>query len=214
MVRKYFIALNNISEKIKAHFDFLENRSYGRATEKDINKIPHAEWIPNQLKSLSKDIDGASMRWQSREDAASRLACMGSIKLLPIEHIYGDWQGIVYFDFTENPRLRDFKIVDFFADEACVGLYHDAEQDPGLYLYDFERGPYALHLDLNGYFQLLELTLGYSYWQRVVLDLLAGEESPKTRQFRQDMSDWVPGFDYAAFVALYHEVKLPSAPPA
>ena len=214
MAREYISIIYKIGQHISAHFEMIEARSYRGPTKGSWEGISHLDWIPVALKNFSLDVNGSLMRWQSPSDGTGRTACMGSIKLLPVEQIYSDWQGIVYFDFTENPRLRAFKIVDFFADEACVGLYHDAEQDPGLYFYDFERGPYPLHLDVKGYLRLLEVTLGYSYWQRVVLDLLAGEDSPKIRQFRQDMEAWVPEFDYNAFAALYHEVKLPSALPA
>ena len=209
MSREYFIALNEICKKIKQYFELSENRSYSRATDKSLNKLPHQERIPDQLRVMSKDIDGSTIRWHSPEDESNRSSCTGSINLLPIHKIYGDWKGIVYFEFTENQRLQDFKIVDFFAEEACVGLYHDAEQDSGLYFYDFERGPYPLHIDLKGYVQLLEMTLGYSYWQKVILDLVSGEESATTRQFRQDMTAWVPKFSFQSFTALYEQVRLP-----
>ena len=205
-------------------FDVTASRSGLKKNGKAWAKIPHAEWIPAQLRQYGEEVNGHLLEWQSRRDGSERPVCRGRVELLALEHIYGDWVEHVYLEASEpaDSRLRAFKIVDYFLPEACVGLYHDAQQDPGLYFYSLGEGeaPYPLHLDLRGYLRLLAVSLGYEYWQLALLRLLPDDgRNPAYRQagniledFRRDMAAWDPEFDYAAFVALYHAVKLPSAP--
>lgn len=206
-------------------FDITDSRPGRLKTRKRTwEQLPHYEWIPEQLKRYATETNGYMTEWQSRPDGSGRLMCRGRYELLPLEDIYGDWKDHVYFGFPEeSPRLANFKVIDLFTAEACVGLYHDAQQDPGLYYHAVGEGtdPYPLHLDLLGYLKLLRLSLGYRYWQLALLETLPNDgRNPAyqleaiTPTFRRDMEAWVPEFDYAAFVALYHEVKLPSAPVA
>ncbi|GAB3825783.1 hypothetical protein GCM10028821_07140 [Hymenobacter jeollabukensis] len=139
--------------------------------------------------------------------------------MLPLRTTLRNWKEHIYFGWPEEPRRRRaFKVVDFFTPEACVGFYHDAQLDPGLYFFELGEGgePYPLYVDLKGYLTLLSYTLGYKYWQLALLQLLPPDERNPgfqsnltfTDKFRRDLSAWVPEFDYNKFVTIYQQVKL------
>lgn len=207
-------------------FEITESHGGRFKTRKQVwEKLPHYDWIPAELKQYALEINGYMLAWKSREDGSGRPACRGRYELLPLEHIYADWKDHVYFGFPEeDPRLACFKVVDLFAPEASVGLYHDAAQDPGLYYHQHGEGtvPYPLYLDLLGYLRLLEQSLGYHHWQLSLLALLPNDGRNPAYQtdpaflgaFRRDLEAWDPEFDYDAFVALYHEVKLKDYTPS
>jgi len=80
--------------------------------------------------------------------------------LAPLSELYGDWEGFLFLNHEPaESRLHQFKLVDTGQDPLLVGLYHDAAQDLGLYVYDPGEPPYPLYLDLPGYIALLEYTL-------------------------------------------------------
>jgi hypothetical protein len=205
------------SNQIWALFDEIEHENYSRATKRVFGKIAHFEWVPPQMVACSRDSNGSKIAWETRSDQAPYAS--GGIHLLPIDQIYQDWKGIVYFDYPESDpaqqRLETFKIVDFFVSEACVGLYHDAQQDPELFLYSFEGLPQPLGVDVKGYMQLLTLSLGYYYWQQLLVELTVAPTttsfSPKgttAQRFVQEMSLLSPDFTLEAFIQLYEKVRL------
>ncbi|MDO7873783.1 hypothetical protein Q5H93_03495 [Hymenobacter sp. ASUV-10] len=223
--------LLDVDDRVFELFTTTETLSDTKRNRKALAKIPHPEWIPAALRQYDKEVGVRRLGWKTPDDGSGRPACRGRYDFPPLEDIYGDWEGAAYFDMPdepglepENPRLRDFKIVDIFVGEAGVGLYHDAAQDPGLYYLEFGNGdePYPLHVDFAGYLQLLRHTMGYLYWPKVVLSLLPNDgRNPAYRtsvdrpeKFRRDMTAWVPEFDYDAFVACYHAVKLQNYTPS
>jgi hypothetical protein len=188
-------------------------------------KLKHVEWIPEQFLACAREINGYTLQWESRPGHPERPACEGAIRLLPIRTMLRDWKGHVYFGWPEEPkRRRAFKIVDFFVNEACVGFYHDAQCDPGLYFFELGEGvePYPLHLDLKGYLTLLNHVMGYRYWQLAVLRQLPDDgRNPSYRsdpnfldEFRRDLGAWVPEFKYEEFVVLYQQFKLRNYTPS
>ena len=164
-----------------------------------------------------KECGGATNYWETKP--GQEPYATGSFRLLPIDQIYGDWQGVVYFPDlmpeAQVQQLRAFKIVDFFADEACVGLYHTEAKDPQLYYYSFEDMPEPLGLDLLGYIQLLPLTLGLRYWQVLLAELARDPARPyqpqtvNSQEIAAQLEAVVPGFSLPAFVQRYDELRLP-----
>lgn len=217
---KYIVArfVVDTSEACHEIFEMTETRFFPRATKKSWTKVPHREWVPAQLVTYAETVGGQRRVWRTPSDESGRPACVGGFNFLPVEEIYADWADSVYFGFPEeNPRLSQFKPVDYCQPEAFVGLYHDEEKSPALYYYAPGEGqePYPLQLDLEGYVQLLPYTLGYAHWQLALLELLpddgrnpAHRLAPVTPALRRDLSAWYPDFDYDAFVARYHELRL------
>ena len=187
-------------------------------TPEEVAQVKHPSWVPLTLLDFAQARNGFSLNWTSGKD--HDLPQDGSINVLPLQRIFGDWQDVVYFDHEPTERqaqLRDFKIVDFFVDEACVGCYYRPERDEQLYYFDFEDLPQPLGVDFWGYLTLLPFTLGYRYWQYLLLDLYArpvgaGPFQParsQTHRLVERLQAVVPSFDLAAFVVQYEAVRLP-----
>ena len=189
------------------------------ATAAELAQVAHLDWVPTTLLEFARVRNGFSFRWEVGGDA-QHAPDRGAVKVHPLEYICVDWKDVVYFDHEPAERqaqLRDFKIVDFFVDEACVGCYYRPERDEQLYYFDFEDLPQPLGVDFWGYLTLLPFTLGYRYWQYLLLDLYArpvgaGPFQParsQTHQLVERLQAVVPSFDLAAFVAQYEAVRLP-----
>ncbi len=148
--------------------------------------------------------NGLIVNWKLKEGEES-----GCIKILKLDKIFIDGKDMVYFDHTpEDSVLRDFYIVDFFVDEACVGIYANHPELPGIHYFDFENQTYPLHVDFEGYMKLLGETKGFLYWQKVILDHLSGSESYETKNFKEIMPSLFPDFDYDKFIELYESVRI------
>jgi hypothetical protein len=180
-------------------------------TKKELAGLQPAEWIAPVMLHYGKHLNGLRWEWESTEPVVAR----GSINLLTLPEIYGDWKGLVYYDDPdEDPRLATFKPVDLYAPDSCVGLYHDERADPALYYYEFGEEPYALGIDVQAYFQLLSQTLGIMHWPLLLLEAAAlppdapyQPQSGTTRDVAEELPKLYPAFDLADFIATYRQLR-------
>ncbi len=210
--------LHQIQQRCEHLFELREPAGGGLPIDEAAARasLPHPEWIPESVWAYARQLNGFSVSWQAATDAKAS----GIIWLLTLEDIFRDWEPEI--GGWAGPRMRAFKPVDMHNGYLLVGLFHDEAQDPGLYVYEPGEGePYPLYLDLPGYIALLSYSLGYQYWQAVLLELLpddgrnpAHQTGSVTPDFRRDLEALDPDFDYEALVALYHEVKLKSYRPS
>ncbi len=133
----------------------------------------------------------------------------GMVKILPLSQIIQDWEGIVYFSDTDkDDPIRNFYPVDFFVDEACVGIYAGSDQTTSLYLYDFQEAPYRLDLDMEGYLKMILLSRGFFYWQDAIRAIRSGADNPQSERFKKYMPELFPDFKFEDFVATYEQLRL------
>ncbi len=153
--------------------------------------------------------NGFSIKWRLKTEK-NQHSFQGSINILPIEEVFGDWEEIVYFDFTEeHDRAKSFKIIDFFMPEACIGIFTDDENDNSLYYHDFEGEFYPLHLDMEGYINMLGLSYGTSGWQMAILIHQQGAFSKVIDDaFEKQMINLFPEFKLEEFIASYEEQRI------
>jgi hypothetical protein len=106
--------------------------------------------------------------------------------------------------------MENFKIVDFFADESCVGYIHDEQKvDYMQYLDLGDSEPKPLSLNFAGYLELLLTCRGFAYWQLVILHLRnGGGYESKVEEFKTYMPQLFPDFKWEEFVALYEKVRI------
>ncbi|RTQ46006.1 hypothetical protein EJV47_22875 [Hymenobacter gummosus] len=205
-------------------FVLRESEGGSRPRPKAWAKIPHAEWIPQQVMDYGLQLNGCVVEWVSPDDDSGRPKAVGRFQLLTLDDIYSDWsKELGLHHEPADSRLHHFKVVDLAYTDVCVGLYHDEAQDPGLYVFRPASGeqPYPLYLDLLGYARLLTKSLGYQNWQIALLQLLPDDGinighrlEPEYPELREMMSAWVPEFDYEAFVAQYQELQLRNYTPS
>jgi len=222
MALNYLNTIRQFTEKCEFCFETQPPVTHRAPTKDELAKLAHQEWMPEQLLAFCNLFNGALYAWQSKPESAGR-PCRGKLHLQRLQDVYADWEGTVYFANrleADGHRLRDFKVLDFFADEAGVGFYHDAAQDRELYLYVFqEYGPLPLGVDFDGYLQLLSHSLAHSHWPYLLAELaehfatrpaqpFPGPHTPNARIFVDDMSSQTD-FSLAEFVALYEQVRLP-----
>lgn len=163
--------------------------------------------LPKEVVNLYKQIDGCKLEWE-HEDFPDNPAVKGICRLLSAKEISLPTEGVVWFnDPPTGDPIRKFAIIDFFVNEACVGVYKDSD-DPALYYYDFEDKPQSLQLDMNGYITMLAEARGFWYWQLVLLDILSGEEHTETKSFKLYMPKIFPDFSFNEFASRYQKVKL------
>lgn len=147
--------------------------------------------------------NGLSIQWERRgakEIPRGGLAA-GYIELLPVEEVFGDWKGVIYFD--EDDEYRPLRPFDFFVEEACAALYVDGSADPEVYYHYLGEEARGLGVNFEGYLELLLKSRGFWYWQRAVA--APDPRQPDARMsveeanFREFMPQLFPDFDPAAF---------------
>ena len=167
--------------------------------------------LPQNLTDFYQIAPRFELKWQARELKNGDSPIQGLANILKPEQVLSDWAGIVYFkDQDHYDYMEHFKIVDFFADEACVGYVHDEQKvDYMQYLDLGAQEPQPLDLNFAGYLELLLACRGYAYWQLVILHLRNGSgHENKVEEFKTFMPQLFPDFKWEDFVALYHKVRI------
>lgn len=163
---------------------------------------------PQDIFYLHRDMNGLTVEWEGQD--ISDPDVRGSIKILSVKDILRDWSGVVYFDFTPNTdRIRNFRPIDFFVDEACAGAFLNEpdNEDDSLYLYNFEGEPVNLHLDMKAYVEMMLAAKGFLYWHYALIEILSQKENPASQRFKAWMPRLFPEFSWTEYVALYERLK-------
>lgn len=197
----YLYFINNLPIEVfeKEHFKV---KDYNNGYESDFDRTD----IDNELNKFYKKFDGLLFKWEAIDDNPDNF---GSINILKTKDAFADGKDLVFFDHTpDDSPLRDFYIIDFFVDEACVGVYGNHPELPGMHYFEFENETYPLYVDFEGYMKLLGETKGFLYWQKAILDHLAHSESFETKNFKEVMPRLFPDFSYEKFIELYESVRI------
>jgi hypothetical protein len=174
--------------------------------------VPHGQpiadfeiQVPPAMTAFYQSVRSLEIHWTPKNEEELPFV-FGRIRILPIEQVFSDWEGIVWFEGVNN-RMSNFKIVDFFQDEACVGFFQDEGENPNMYFYNFHGMPHNLHVKFDAYIQLLFKSYGFAYWQLMVLALISGKESIESEDFRKYMPILFEGFVVDDFIALFETVR-------
>lgn len=164
--------------------------------------------IPSNTFDFHQEMNGLIIEWKSREETPD---VKGLVKILSLEEILRDWEGVIYFDFAPNEdRMKNFYPIDFFVAEACTGAFlNEANQeDRTLYLHSLGGELTALKLDINGYIQMMVASKGFLYWQYAVREILEKEENPQSQRFKEWIPQLFPDFSWQAYVDQYNQVRI------
>lgn len=201
--RDFFELVQTLKENPK-----LEIRSYAypekidEASQLAIGKVS----LPQSLTEFLQALNGLSVRWENRVQDTTLI--VGSLQILPVKEIVKDWNQIVYFDDDTNAGLNQFYPVDFFADEACCGVFGGSKND-SLHYYAFSSGvePYDLHLNIEEYVALAVEVKCYRYWPLIVQLITEKISSPMIQKFGDDMAVLFPDFSVEKFIRRYKELR-------
>lgn len=170
-------------------------------------QIDTARWyaelkLPQGVEEFYKELNGFHLEWEATEPfAPDQAPDKGSIQLLPIERIFGNWKGTTWFDdFEGGDRFKEVKPFDLFQPEACAAFCQKPEKSPQneVYFHYFGEDLCATGYDFSEYLDRLITSRGYLYWQ---LTLCPDTESnPEVRKFRERMPVLFPDFCADAFV--------------
>jgi hypothetical protein len=134
----------------------------------------------------------------------------GSMKIWPLSSIFLELGNLTYYDENEDdPEMKNFHIVDYYADENMVGTL------AGNYCYEslcnFEAGTNyiePLHLNLEGYIIMAMEARAFYPWPTIILSYLSGESSPEMEKMKLYMPKIFRGWTWEGFIQKYEEVRL------
>jgi hypothetical protein len=164
--------------------------------------------LPVEFGNSSYLFFGFVVSWKSANGLS--IDAMGSINILPISQIFGDWEETVYWpDTALDSDLRDFKVVDRFLPEYGCGIYWGKRKDLTFHWAELDGSePISLDLDINGYIEMLIAAKGYIQWQTAILFLLHGRSTANVDDFKTHMPILFPDWTWEAFVQKFEEVRL------
>ncbi|MBI1294126.1 hypothetical protein GC175_04100 [bacterium] len=176
------------------------------ATAAELNEARHRFNLTEVMESFYSEVNGLTIQWERSEGKALPDGGLvaGSIDLLPVQEVFGDWEDVIYFE--KNDQFQLLYPFDFFVPEACAALYLDGSENPAVYYHYLGEEMISLGLSFGTYLELLLKSRGYWYWQMAVatsqsqgaLTTISVEEKNFWRMMPQLFSD----FDEADFKRL------------
>lgn len=155
-----------------------------------------------EMRDFYAEANGFELTWRGGPRLADQGYVAGRVDLIPLEQVFAERRGTLYFD-DESP-VRLLRPVDFFVEDACAGLYLDGSPNPTMVFY--ERGDdrvSPLEVDFEGYLELLLKSRGFWYWQKALVMPERGNQdvpmSSEVKTFRSAAPRLFCGFDGAAF---------------
>ena len=162
--------------------------------------------LPDSLLKFLQTSNGLHLQWENSIQDTTLIA--GSLKILPGKEMVKNWNELIYFDDHTSAGLARFYPVDFFAEEACCGVFAGGNND-SLHYYTFSSGeePYDLRLNITEYVCLAIEVKCYRYWPLIIKLITEKISSPVVQKFYDDMAELFPGFSVEKFIKLYEQVK-------
>jgi hypothetical protein len=200
----FYNELSKVSNYLLKDYDFIidTNNVLKHKAKAQLSKIVT---VPYQaFYSQVKEVDIA---WKHFKFEKQPQVC-GKINILPFKTVFGDWEGIVWFNNQSNSELQQFRVFDFFSNEACVGFYDNDDQSKELFYLYFGEKPLSLSLDVEGYCKMLQQSYGFFYWQLAIVEIKTNKSSPESRDFKHYMPQLFQDFNYDKFVELYRQLKI------
>lgn len=169
--------------------------------------IPYDEPVPyisegtldEELTRFYSAVERWELRWETTENAPVKL--QGSLNFTLINRVLNanGWDLMP----ETYPKVKDFTILDYFYNEAAVGLYLN-QPEKGLFYFEFDGDPQPLNLDFKGYLEMVKYAKGVAYWQTSVIE----PTNRTSSRAIEKLSQLFPEVNVADFYALYDSVKL------
>ncbi|HET7487864.1 MAG TPA: hypothetical protein VFJ85_08040 [Acidimicrobiales bacterium] len=155
--------------------------------------------LPAGVEDFYSELNGFEVAWRSDRTGYGQPA-EGSINLLPVQRIFGDWRGTVWFESAGDERFRDVKPFDLFQPEACMAFRQPPDESPEdhVQLHVFGEEVTATAYTFTDYVDRLLVSRGFSYWQTTLCD--DAQETPEAKRFRDRAPALFPDIDLGLFV--------------
>ena len=138
------------------------------------------------------------------------------VNLLKVDLVIMNREGEIYDkdEIEPDDPIRNFHVVDDFANESCVGIYAGENATNSLYYYRRgEDSAQFLGLDLCGYIEMMVAAKGYRYWQKAILDIRKSSECTETKDLKSDLPILFSGWSWDEFVAKYQSLRIQEGTP-
>ena len=162
--------------------------------------------LHENFKKFYSEIGTYRLSWQNTLKLPEDVR--GEVKIISIIKALSDWRDVVYFD--DNLKLKNFKIMDQFSNEACCGFYTQDEKNASsglVYYYDFSGTPVSLQLTPQEYMEMMVEAKGFLYWQKVLIDQEKGNDSPQVVLMKEQLVKVFPDFKYDSFIEKFKSFK-------
>jgi hypothetical protein len=170
------------------------------ASKENVFEITQQKTGIDWRNTLYGERNGLGFKWFSKtcEDPY----VMGSVNILSLEKMSQNWNLE-----RDDSSMKDFFILDYFADETCVGFFKGLDY---LYLYRMEGEPQYLSLDLKGYIELCMEAKGFLYWQVIVRGFIDGKTVPEAKRYEKYMPTIFPDCSLEKLREVFERVKIKS----
>lgn len=179
------------------------------ATKKKLKEAQNNFNLTAAMIDFYSGANGIKIQWERKEqkEIADGGLAAGYINLLPVEQVFGNWEGVIYFD--EDDSFKPLHPLDFFIDEACAALYLDGSDNPQVYYHYLGEEMSPLGVDFEGYLQLLLKSRGFWYWHKAIAQPEYFNPyvpiSVEERNFREIMPQLFSDFNQSDFQRLNDE---------
>ena len=117
--------------------------------------------LPDGVEEFYAEMNGFTLEWRGAEsfDGDER-PMRGSVNLLPVTRVFGDWRGA-----TRAPGGEPVKPFDLFAPEACAAFYlPNGGADSPVYFHYFGEATVNTRYTFDEYLERLLVSRGFWYW--------------------------------------------------
>jgi hypothetical protein len=201
--RDFFDLIQQLKENTKLN---VQSYGYPDKIDKASQQVIEKAKLPESLAIFLQSLNGLYLRWENAVQDTTLIE--GSLKILPAKEITKSWDGVIYFDDDTSTVMKDFYPVDFFADEACCGVFGKSKNDH-LHYYAFSSGeePYDLQLNIEDYITLAMEVKCYRYWPLIIKLITEKIPSPMIQKFHDDMAILFPEFSVEKLMKRYQELS-------
>jgi len=155
--------------------------------------------LPEGCQTFFESMDGLTVEWNLNESNTARHH-KGSIRILPIKQVFGNWQGATWFpEPSPGTQYQSIKPFDHFVTEACAAFKLKPQSTPEstVYFHYFGEATVNTGYSFNEYLERLLVSKGYWYW----IQSLSSEtcDNPEAEKFRNAASRLFDDYDDALF---------------
>ena len=120
--------------------------------------------LPPGVEAFYREMNGFHLEWEGTDGDR------GTVHLLPIERIFGNWEGAVWFSDDLAARFMDMFPFDFFQPEVCAAFKKPRDWIPEsqIYLHVLGETSCSLGCGFEEYLDLLLEARGYAHWQQTL----------------------------------------------